>query len=406
MLFIIPGLVWLKYPILCNLCVFILSWVISAFMSANLWNPYDTNRETDDVNREGMEAFGIVKKHGFVDYMKRFFGLGFLWTAEIVTQSLFMNVVFSRTLHYVDWEDEPMIDHAEYDKERLSLVCSDGGLTQSMTQMLINVSFILTVIIEWNGTTRKKYVSKTLVPVIILSVGGFFAIWNDDKTRPNVMSVLLCLLWIFMKAVRLSYIKKIQALHEYTLTPSRMIGMICQSMVPLLIVSFMIFELPVMINNTHLVNIEHSTEYEFTVDIVKMAFVIILYTALLYSGTSLLLINGNSVDYCQWIQIKDVLLNSACIYAIRHGEVITKTLKIHQFIGIAVFGIGCVLYQILYYNRIIYKLRKRENHFTKTVSFKYPKDNMSPVPVKKNYEEKAKEYLAMEIFKNLKQRTK
>jgi hypothetical protein len=368
LIFLVPSLSWIKYPLLLNLETLIIVFLFCCIYDASHWKPWKNDAPRGAV----MNNFGT--------FLLRFGTLAILWSLEIILQRLVFSTVFTTTVHYID-QSHLIQDEDENAGHNMPLACMDGTIPFSIRQMAIIIIFIGTVILERQNTFEVRYLLKTSLPVLLICAGAFLAVWNNQTHNTKVGHVFLALGWIILRSSRLIVTKWVQNGHMQRITATRLLRLLLPMMIAILLPAFMIIELPELCGKDGIIpNGGGISDIDWIQMVIDHIGRVLVYSFLLFSSVSLLLNGGNSVDYTSWVMLREVVWNTACSYTVSAGELTAHIIGAHQIIGLAMFLFGWVAYIILFSTRFLQRLREKSVNPVQMIDFTKMKEYDLKVP--------------------------
>lgn len=374
LIFLVPQLSWVKYPILLNLETFVVVLLSCCIYDASHWKPWKENVSRFNVTKKMVFSKNKIVS-SFRDFLKRFGALALVWSLEIILQKMIFTTVFTSTTHYIDRYKDPLIIENEEGSEGggVALSCMDGTLLFSIRQMAIILVLMGTFVLERNQGEEVKYLTKTIVPVIMISVGAFLSVWNNQSHQPSVGQVFLALLWIIIRTIRLILTKWVQNAHYDVLSATRFFRLVIPIIIAILLPFFLLFEVGEMVNSSE----DGSAVAISDVEWIQIALLhlakVSVYSVLLFSGSMILFTGGNAVDYISWIMLREVLWNTACGYAVSAGEFTSHKMGAHQIAGLVVFFVGWPMQVVLSALQSTFRSKQVHHHRVKMVEIKTKK---------------------------------
>lgn len=375
-IFLAPGLSWIKYPILLNIEALCIVFVFSCIYDAAHWRPWQEAVDRITALKGGDQPRKAVIKD-FRKYMLHFGLLALVWSLEILFQKLVFSTVFTSTIHYIDHDRDPLLvdDDPSDSKNDVPLACMDGTLLFSIRQMAIVVALFGTLALDWQDPVEIRYLFKASLPVFMICVGAFLAVWNNQTSKPSVGHIFLAIGWIFLRSFRLVMTKWVQMNHMHKIPATRFLRLLLPLMFVILVPGFLIFEAGELHNvRAVLTNSENPSD----ADLLQLFFghigKVLIYSILFFSSLMLLLNGGNSVDYTSWLMLREVIWNTACSYAVGTGELTPHILGAHQIVGLVMFLCSWVTYIVLFLLRFVERNRQLGQRYIRMVTFKNHKE--------------------------------
>lgn len=375
LIFVIPGLGWIQYAILLSVETLFTLFVISSIYDASGWKPWKEATERIRQFRSGGLPRRVVVKD-FKSYLIHFGSLAFIWSLEIILQKVLFSTVFTTSLHTVDddgplyWEDRDQQEPST----NLSLTCMDGTYLFSIRQFVLLFVFVFTAFMDAAIIQERIYLKKTVLPVILMCVGAFSAVLNN-QSDVGAGPVFLALLWVLLRASRLILTKWVQRSHMQTITITRFLRLLIPLMLIILVPAFFFTEYrdlsTIVIKGS---DQKYSDAQQFAM-VVWHLFKVSLYSALFFSSSVLLFFGGNAVDYTSWLMFREVIWNTSCGYVVGTGSTDIHKRSLGQILGLTLFLFAWVTYLVLFGSKYVQRNRQEQYRQVRPISFDSIRDD-------------------------------
>lgn len=376
LIFLVPGLSWIKYPILLNVEALALVFIICCVVDASHWRPWKEAAEVVKQIKGGARPRRVVI-NSFSAYLSHFGVLALVWSLELVLQKMVFSTVFTTTLHYIDHSKDPFYvqDSSSEDENNVSWTCMDGTLLFSVRQSAIVLALCGTLFLERNDPLEKRYLKRVAPFVCVICIGAFLAVWNNQASHPTARGVVWALVWVFLRTSRLLLTKWVQKKHQTTLGMTRFLRLLLPFMFVLLVPSFLVVEFPELKSmDGVLTDGSVGTDHDWFGLVLSHTGVVCIYALLFSTSLFILLGGGNAVDYNSWLMLREVIWNTTCSHAIGEGSLTIHVLGAHQIAGLTLFLISWVSYLVLYFLRFIQRIRGENPRYVQIVDFVNIKD--------------------------------
>lgn len=369
LIFLSVNLSWVRYPILFNIEVLLVLFIIACVYDLGKQKPWTQFRRK---TRSFGQAF--IQKD-FKDYVKTFGFLALIWSIEIILQKYVFSTIFGTTVHYIDGKYDPLLIEDQDDSGKVPLVCMDGTVLFSLRQMVIFVAAIATILIDYDDVIEKSYFVKSLVVSVPLVIGAAFSVYDTHSQKTSTGKVFLALLWILLRVTRMVLTKWVQKRELQHMSITRFLRLLIPCMLLLLLPCFFASEMRQMKDQPNIIPGKINTSDENWLDVVTLHFgQLAVYSVLFFTSLLILLDGGTAADYNMWLVLREVIWNTACSYTIGVGELVEHVLGPHQIAGLVIFFSAWTTYLVMYWIRFVQKYRLNSTQQIKNVEYSAVKE--------------------------------